>query len=126
MIWQGQVQPTPLSRIYRVRIQYEMRTMPRVYVVEPSLREIADSGFARDRKLPHVYPIEGDPLCLYGGLSEWNSSKLIAMTTVPWACLWLQFFEVWVVTNTWEGTGAPYGDDGKTAADVDSHEQRAA
>lgn len=31
-----------------------------------------------------------------------------AETTVPWASLWLRFFELWLVTNTWEGSGAPY------------------
>lgn len=93
-----------------------MRGVPQVFVTQPSLREIADAGTIKERKLPHVYPRDGDPLCLFTGLAEWNSSKLIARTTVPWTCLWLQFFEVWVITNTWEGSGAAYGEDVKAAA----------
>jgi len=116
LVWRGELQPTPLSRLYRVCIEYEMRQVPNVFVVEPLLRKIADAGFSKDRKLPHVYPEQGDPLCLYNGLREWNSARLIARSIVPWTCLWLQFFEVWVNTNTWEGSGAPYGQESKAAA----------
>jgi hypothetical protein len=104
--WRGTVQPSEVSRSYVVRILYKPGTTPRVYVDAPSLRALADAGHSADRKLPHVYPEAGDPLCLFQGSGEWNSSKLIAKTTLPWTSLWLEFFELWVMTNTWEGSGA--------------------
>lgn len=108
LTWRTTIQPSSLSRSYDVLLRYDGWRIPRVYVVRPSLREIADGGFAPERPLPHVYPEEGNPLCLFQGVEEWNPSKSIAYTTIPWISLWLMFFEIWVVTNTWEGSGAPY------------------
>lgn len=108
LTWRGWLQPTPLSRPYQVLIRYDGWCTPRVYVKRPALREIADAGFASGRSLPHVYPEKEDPLCLFEGEKEWNRGKFIAKTTVPWASLWLYYFEIWVMTNTWEGSGAPY------------------
>jgi hypothetical protein len=30
---------------------------------------------------------------------------LLATTTVPWALLWLFYFESWLVTGAWDGGG---------------------
>jgi hypothetical protein len=105
--WLGRLQPSELGRSYSVSIRYEVGATPQVNVVSPSLREIADGGHSVGRRLPHVYSNAGDPLCLFFGKDEWNSCKLLARTTVPWTSLWLEFFEVWAATNTWEGSGAP-------------------
>ena len=36
---------------------------------------------------------------------EWHGGLLIASTVVPWAVLWLYFFEEWLVSDEWKGGG---------------------
>lgn len=94
----GIVRPLPLSIEYRVRIQYELRQPPHVYVIDPPLQK-------RDgHRAEHMYA-DNEP-CLYlPGIGEWNSTKLLAETTVPWLLLWLAFYELWLVTGEWDGGG---------------------
>lgn len=109
--WRGTLQPTVASRRYRVRLLYRVGdSIPRCYVIEPGLRALVAASSQPGRPLPHVYSAEGDPLCLFTD-QEWNATMAIADTTIPWASLWLRFFETWLVTNTWEGSGAPYRGD---------------
>ena len=53
-------------------------------------------------KLPHVYG--SDTLCLCYPC-EWDSTKLIARTLVPWASEWLLYYEFWRATGMWLGGG---------------------
>jgi hypothetical protein len=48
--WRCDLWPTPLSRIYSVRIQYRLSYPPNVFVDWPDLRILAGG-----RKIPHVY-----------------------------------------------------------------------
>lgn len=95
--WAGELQPTPLSVTYAVRIGYAIgRRAPAVDVVRPELR-------AEDvKRLPHVYA--EDRLCLCYPW-QWDDGKLIARTIVPWAAEWLLHFEIWMATSTWHGGG---------------------
>ena len=95
--WQGNLQPSPTSRRFTVRLTYEGgdRT-PAVTVVHPQLRT---EGVER---LKHVYP--GDELCLCYP-SEWNAGKLIAYTIIPWAAEWLLHYEIFIATGDWHGGG---------------------
>jgi len=95
--WTGQLQPTPLSVTYAVRLGYAIgRRVPAVTVVHPALR-------AEDvESLPHVYA--EDSLCLCYP-EQWDEGKLIARTIVPWAAEWLLHFEIWKATGTWHGGG---------------------
>jgi hypothetical protein len=95
--WTGQIQPTPLSVTYVVRVGYAIgRRAPRVTVVHPELRaEEVES-------LPHVYA--EDNLCLCYPW-QWDDGKLISRTIVPWAAEWLLHFEIWQATGTWHGGG---------------------
>ena len=107
--WHGTLQPTLASRKYRLRLSYRIGDrIPRCQIVEPGLHALVSASHFPKRALPHVYAHESDPLCLFFGEEEWNASMAIAETTVPWASLWLRFFEVWLVTNTWEGSGTPH------------------
>lgn len=36
---------------------------------------------------------------------EWTSEMPLAETIIPWASLWLFYFEDWLVTNGWKGGG---------------------
>ena len=37
--------------------------------------------------------------------SEFNSSKLIANTIIPWTVEWLYYYELWLATGEWLGGG---------------------
>jgi len=97
LLWRGELQPSPLSRTYWLSLRYRggNRT-PAVTVVEPQIRT------SDVQELPHVYP--GDELCLCYP-DEWNATKLIARTMVPWAAEWLLHFEIHSVTGRWHGGG---------------------
>ncbi|MDR3529296.1 MAG: hypothetical protein P4L90_01880 [Rhodopila sp.] len=79
-----------------------------MFVDQPDLVALAEG-----RKLPHVYSESPIRLCLYLPSSgEWHGGLLIANTLVPWAALWLYFFEEWLVSDDWKGGGVhPIDDD---------------
>ena len=57
-IWIGNLKPTEWSPEYKIRIVYDLKTSPKVTVLEPEL------VLAKGRtQLPHVYP--GNQLCLF-------------------------------------------------------------
>ncbi len=101
--WVGTLQPSAASEAYTVTIQYSLPDVPRVWVVSPELINRPDG-----QRIPHVY--EGKRLCLYlPGSGEWKKTMLIAETIVPWASLWLYYYEVWHATGEWLGGGVhPY------------------
>lgn len=102
VVWEFDAQPTPLSRIYRLRITYRQDDTPQVFVVDPDLIVLAG-----DRSLPHVYRQKPTRLCLYlPGAAEWLPTMRIADTIVPWAILWLFYFEEWLLSSDWKGGGA--------------------
>jgi len=85
LIWEFETRPTPLSRVYGVRVTYTQDATPRVLVIRPDLVDLAGG-----RKLPHVYEQRPTRLCLYlPRAREWNTSLSIPETIVPWAILWL-------------------------------------
>jgi hypothetical protein len=101
LVWRYDTQPTPLSRVYTVELVYHKGKAPDVFVVEPDLTELADG-----RKLPHVYQQKPTELCLYlPGAGEWTSSMRMDQTIVPWAALWLFYFEEWLISRKWKGGG---------------------
>jgi hypothetical protein len=95
--WRGRLQPTEVSPVYQVQIQYAYPRSPRIWVPSPALRSDA----------PHRY---GDgSLCLYyPGDGSWTPALPIAQTLVPWTALWLAFYEIWLRTGTWYGSEAPH------------------
>jgi hypothetical protein len=58
LVADGEVQPTPRSLKYRLRVTYRGGDRPRVHVLSPKLVPREPDG-----ALPHVYP--EDRLCLY-------------------------------------------------------------
>lgn len=96
--WIGQLQPTPKSPEYKIRIQYRVGYTPRVYVLSPEISPEA----------PHIYRAD-KALCLYYPKdSSWSSELLIATTIVPWIAEWLRYYEIWCVTGRWFGPEAPH------------------
>lgn len=98
--WRFRAQPTPLSRPYQVTLVLKREGTPDVRVVDPDLRLLAG-----ERDLPHIYR-NPDRLCLYlPGAGQWDASKRLDLTIIPWTHLWLIYFEEWLVSNDWKGGG---------------------
>jgi hypothetical protein len=97
--WSGSLKPTEMSADYRIRICYKLGTRPEVSVLEPQLRGSSDG-----KPIPHIFP--GNYLCLYQPrYREWLPTMFIADTIIPWAALWLYYYEVWHATGDWLGGG---------------------
>lgn len=100
--WEMDLQPTFLSRIYRIRIIYTIGMVTRIFVIEPKILE----KYPGNSKLEHVYSTKKQQLCLYFPKStEWNSTMFVARTLVPWASDWLFYYELWLSTGQWLGGG---------------------
>jgi hypothetical protein len=107
LMWRFVASPTAFSRRYRVRLEYRQDAVPRVFVEDPDLVDLADG-----RRLPHVYRQQPPRLCLYlPGEGEWTSAMRLDQTLVPWSILWLFYFEEWLISNEWKGGGVHPGDD---------------
>lgn len=99
--WRGKVSPGDYTRTYSIQMLYKQDSSPEVWVCDPNLKELAG-----DRRLPHVYDEKTQLLCLYlPNCGFWSHDKVLAQTVLPWACLWLHYFELWLVTNEWHGRG---------------------
>ncbi len=108
--WEVNLQPTPLSRLYRIKLIYNINKNPEVYVLYPEQLEL----YPGKVKLPHVYSTKKQNLCLYfPHANEWRKGMMVAKTIIPWASEWLQFYEIWLATGEWLGGGVHFEEDGK-------------
>jgi hypothetical protein len=99
--WFGEIATDDYGRTYIVELIYKQGALPKVWVREPNLKQLAG-----ERLLPHVYDQKTQELCLFlPGCGLWSPEKSIASTIMLWAWLWLQYFELWLVTNEWHGRG---------------------
>ena len=105
-----ELQPTPASRTYTVRLAYRHGRHPEVTVIGPPLDRHPDA-----EHLPHVY--KGDVLCLYYP-GQWNHDRLLAHTVLPWAAEWLLHYELWLITGLWSGSGVGHDVHAATARDA--------
>jgi hypothetical protein len=97
--WTGTLNPTEMSAEYRIRIGYTLGSRPEVTALDPQLRRRPDG-----ERIPHTFP--SGNLCLYQPLyGEWLPTMFVADTIVPWAALWLYYYEVWQATGEWLGGG---------------------
>ena len=105
LVVRGDIQPTPLTDTYTVRIEYKIGRLPRAYVETPKLT-------ARDgaRSIPHVYKDpEFRPCIFYPDGKQWANHRSLARTIIPWLALWLYYYELWHATGEWCGGGAEHG-----------------
>lgn len=99
LTWVGTLTPFPLSRSYRVQVRCKLSGSPEVKILDPEFER------RNGKKPPHLY--QGDLLCLYlPGTGEWDRSKLLSDTIVPWASEWLFHYEIWLATGEWQGGGS--------------------
>ena len=95
--------PTPVSRTYRVQIDFYGDRSPKIYVLSPDIFALSTG-----RKPPHLYTPHEHPahLCLFHpDRGDWARHMRVSETIVPWAAEWLLHFEVWLATNEWHGGG---------------------
>ncbi len=101
LIWRQTLKPTAISEHYALRVVLAPSHSPKVYVENPCLSEMAGG-----RKLLHVYKQKPAQLCLYRpAYREWLPSMFLSDTILPWASLWLFYFEDWLITDEWKGGG---------------------
>jgi hypothetical protein len=101
LIWRYVATPSPLGRLYDLRLDFRQGHPPDVFVEHPDLAELADG-----RELPHVYQQQPTELCLHlPRIHEWSGEMRLDQTIVPWAALWLYYFEEWLVSDDWKGGG---------------------
>ena len=99
--WRYSARPTPMSRSYSMHIDFKTGAQPEIYVDQPDL-----VGLAEGRKIPHLYSQSPSQLCLHRPIKgEWRPDMLIDRTIVPWAALWLFYFEEWLASDDWKGGG---------------------
>lgn len=96
--WVGIIRPTPLSRIYTVRVTYVVGDYPSVVVLDPLLEP------RPGEQLPHTF--HGGSLCLHED-HEWSAAMHLADTILPWTAEWLAHYELWKATDRWHGDGEP-------------------
>lgn len=98
IIVEGLLQPSPSSKAYRVKIDYEFRLRPTI--------TLPDEDFSEKRP-PHTF-LEGG-LCLYhkDGEGAWTSKKFMT-DLVPMISHWLLCYELWQVTDKWFGDEYPH------------------
>jgi hypothetical protein len=96
LTWRGFITPTSLSQKYHIEIRYKFKEKPDVVVIAPPFERYDDE------KLPHVF--SRNRLCLFRyKYFEWNSEMRIDQTIIPWASLWLFYYEIWLATGIWCG-----------------------
>jgi hypothetical protein len=104
--------PSPITRKYQVRIEYcegrdrtGKRHRPEVYVEKPKLsRRPQEPG----TPIPHTYdantPGKERP-CAFYPPQDWDGTRPIATTVIPWVMSWLLDYEIWHATGQWYGGG---------------------
>lgn len=93
-----------------MQVSYRLGKRPRVHVVEPQLRKNY-----KGEAVPHLHA--DSSLCLYyPKYGEWRPSLSVADTIIPWASLWLYYYEVWLAVGEWLGGGISHDGPKLTAA----------
>ena len=101
IIWRQPIQPTPISRGYQLRLCYTLTASPKTTIERPCLVELANN-----KRIPHLYKQDPAQLCLYQpAYREWSPERLLSKTVIPWAVLWLFYFEDWLSSGEWKGGG---------------------
>lgn len=101
LIWIGEITPTPLSELYKIKLHYKKGEFIKVFVIGKKLK-LAHG----EKKLPHVYSTIKQQLCVYyPNNNEWHPGMFYVQSLIPWASEWLYHYEIWVGTGKWHGGG---------------------
>ncbi len=86
----------PRETEYEVKIEYRKSNNPKVYVITPTITS-----------KKHMY--SDGSLCIYKKSEmNWKASKLVSHYVVPLTCMWLYFYEIFILTDVWYGPEAPH------------------
>jgi hypothetical protein len=89
----GEVQPSPETDKYKIRLEYTPGHTPRVFVESPQIENSKDI---------HLYR-EGF-LCLYEpSETKFKDSFKLSEYTIPWTIEWIMYYELWKLSGKWEG-----------------------
>jgi hypothetical protein len=117
---EGEIQPSPVTRTYRVRLIYEQGRRPRVQILSPRLERRPSSP---EEPIPHTYneskPGEERPCCFDPNVPDWDPGMLLARSVIPWMLAWLVDYEIWTATGLWLGGGRTHTPE-EQKADLDA------
>jgi len=107
-IWRGSVRPVQADYLITVLWDFKLRTPPYVALLDP---KIAPREEGQWEYIPHLCYNDDTPqnstLCLFDpDGKEWDKTMLIADYTIPWACDWIKYYELWHLTGEWLGPSA--------------------
>ena len=113
--WRYSATPSPIGRDYDIRIEFKQDSSPEIFVDAPDLHALAGG-----QRIPHLYRQKPPMLCLYlPNRCEWQPWMRLDQTLVPWATLWLFYFEEWLASGDWKGGGIhPDGDVNRDCGDA--------
>lgn len=98
----GKVKPTEYSEEYKIKIVYDGKNSPKVFVIYPVIEYNDDI---------HMFPSDNS-LCLYHAETDkffWNFRKHnVFDTIIPWTLEWLVFYELYLITGNWEHPFIPH------------------
>jgi hypothetical protein len=99
-LWaEGWLRGSPVTRLYRVRLEYAHGSWPRVLILEPSLER-------RHANQPVAHTSGPTEPCLFTrGDRDWHAGMYLGQSIVPWLQEWLVFYEAWRYTGDWYGSG---------------------
>lgn len=92
----GSIKPSEYSITYKLRLEYKVWDIPRIYVVEPEIIPTAKI---------HIYQ-EGNLCLYYPKETPWRNSLHISNTILPWAAEWLVYYELFKIQGVWLGKSA--------------------
>lgn len=101
------VKPSPLSKLYQVKLFYSLHKRPKVILYGQNVKGLEKTDF------PHIHSKDLKKgcaeLCLFRWSDEWNNHMYISRTIIPWIVEWLFHYEIWLVTGQWNGGGIHNG-----------------
>lgn len=94
------LRPTENSVSYKLKLVADVdSTIVSIFPVDPYI-----GRWENGLEVPHTY--QNGAMCLYfPDNNEWKYTDLWADTLIPWASLWLYYYELWEQTGEWLGGG---------------------
>jgi hypothetical protein len=108
LIATGEISATPITEAYLVRIEYRQNELPKVFVEKPALSRRPEDP---DIPIPHTYDSDKpghERPCIFLPGKDWDATKPLGKTLVPWLRCWLLDYEAWRASGKWSGGGAPH------------------
>lgn len=96
LVCRGKVKPTSHSKNYEIKVVYDPKVNPKVFVVNPLIEYNDDIHMFKNDK----------SLCLFHSETDnfyWDFRKHhLFDTIVPWTLEWLIYYELYLISGKWE------------------------